>query len=99
MPSEVDFSILGFLGMLFAFLLHERETGPHGHGLETHNGRQGVKTPGDGATGVRARPATLREGRASTPIRSNILREGQAALPVRSVTKVSQTRPRRRAHP
>src|SRR5208282_69497 len=29
------FSILGFLGMLFAFLLHERETGPHGHGLET----------------------------------------------------------------
>lgn len=29
------FSILGFLGMFFAFLLHERETGPHGHGLET----------------------------------------------------------------
>jgi MFS family permease len=29
------FSILGFLGVLFAFLLHERETGPHGHGLET----------------------------------------------------------------
>lgn len=29
------FSILGFLGMFFAFLLHERETGPHGHGLES----------------------------------------------------------------
>jgi hypothetical protein len=29
------FSILGFLGVLFAFRLHERETGPHGHGLET----------------------------------------------------------------
>jgi MFS family permease len=29
------FSVLGFLGMLFAFLLHRRETGPCGHGLET----------------------------------------------------------------
>ncbi len=29
------FSTLGFLGMMFAFLLHHRETGPHGHGLET----------------------------------------------------------------
>jgi MFS family permease len=29
------FSVLGFLGMMFAFLLHQRETGPHGHGLET----------------------------------------------------------------
>jgi MFS family permease len=29
------FSTLGFLGLAFAFLLHERETGPHGHGLET----------------------------------------------------------------
>lgn len=29
------FSILGFLGVFFAFLLHERETGPRGHGLET----------------------------------------------------------------
>ena len=29
------FSILGFSGVFFAFLLHERETGPHGHGLET----------------------------------------------------------------
>jgi len=29
------FSTPGFLGMLFAFLLHGRETGPHGHGLET----------------------------------------------------------------
>lgn len=29
------FSILGFVGMTFAFLLRRRETGPHGHGLET----------------------------------------------------------------
>jgi MFS family permease len=29
------FSVLGFLGVFFAFLLHQRETGPHGHGLET----------------------------------------------------------------
>jgi MFS family permease len=29
------FSGLGFLGVLFAFLLRQREMGPHGHGLET----------------------------------------------------------------
>ena len=29
------FSILGLLGMLFAFLLRQRELGSHGHGLET----------------------------------------------------------------
>jgi MFS family permease len=29
------FSILGFLGMGFAYLLRRREMGPHGHGLET----------------------------------------------------------------
>jgi MFS family permease len=29
------FSVLGFLGVLFAYLLHRRETGPYGHGLET----------------------------------------------------------------
>lgn len=29
------FSILGFLGVLFAFLLRQRELGPDGHGLET----------------------------------------------------------------
>jgi len=29
------FSILGFLGVLFSFLLRQRETGPHGHGLES----------------------------------------------------------------
>lgn len=29
------FSILGFLGMLLAFLLRQRELGPHGRGLET----------------------------------------------------------------
>jgi MFS family permease len=29
------FSVLGFLGVFFAFLLRRRETGPQGHGLET----------------------------------------------------------------
>lgn len=29
------FSTLGFLGVLFAYLLRRREAGPHGHGLET----------------------------------------------------------------
>jgi MFS family permease len=29
------FSILGFVGLSFAILLRIRETGPHGHGLET----------------------------------------------------------------
>jgi len=29
------FSTLGFLGLFFAFLLRQRELGPHGHGLET----------------------------------------------------------------
>jgi MFS family permease len=29
------FSILGFVGMTIAILLRIRETGPHGHGLET----------------------------------------------------------------
>jgi MFS family permease len=29
------FSILGFLGLTFAFLLRQRELGPQGHGLET----------------------------------------------------------------
>jgi len=29
------FSTLGFLGLTFAFLLRQREVGPHGHGLET----------------------------------------------------------------
>jgi MFS family permease len=29
------FSILGFLGLTFAFLLRQRELGPYGHGLET----------------------------------------------------------------
>jgi MFS family permease len=30
-----SFSVIGFLAMLFAFLLRQREVGPHGHGLET----------------------------------------------------------------
>ena len=29
------FSVVGFLGLTFAFLLRQRELGPHGHGLET----------------------------------------------------------------
>src|SRR5438105_9697825 len=29
------FSVLGFLGVFFSFLLRQRETGPHSHGLET----------------------------------------------------------------
>jgi MFS family permease len=29
------FSVLGILGVLFAFLLRQRELGPHGHGLES----------------------------------------------------------------
>ncbi|HWY59027.1 MAG TPA: MFS transporter [Terriglobales bacterium] len=29
------FSILGFLGVFFSYLLHKRESGPEGHGLET----------------------------------------------------------------
>jgi MFS family permease len=29
------FSVSGFLGLTFAFLLRQRELGPHGHGLET----------------------------------------------------------------
>src|SRR6202161_248319 len=29
------FSILGFMGLTFAFLLRHRKRGPHGHGLET----------------------------------------------------------------
>jgi MFS family permease len=34
-PGMWLFSSLGFFGLLFAWLLHRRETGPHGHGLET----------------------------------------------------------------
>jgi len=33
------FSILGFLGLTFAFLLRQRELGPHGHNLETITSR------------------------------------------------------------
>lgn len=35
------FSVLGFVGMAFAILLRVRETGPHGHGLETITTRTG----------------------------------------------------------
>jgi MFS family permease len=34
-PGMWMFSILGFAGLLFSWLLHARETGPHRHGLET----------------------------------------------------------------
>lgn len=40
------FSILGFLGLTFAFLLRQRETGPHGHGLETITTAKGVAEGG-----------------------------------------------------
>jgi MFS family permease len=33
------FSVLGFVGLFFSFLLRQRETGPHGHGLETITAR------------------------------------------------------------
>jgi MFS family permease len=36
------FSILGFVGMAFAILLRLRETGPHGHGLETITTKTGA---------------------------------------------------------
>jgi MFS family permease len=36
------FSILGFLGVMFAYLLRRRELGPHGHGLETITTKTGV---------------------------------------------------------
>jgi MFS family permease len=36
------FSILGFLGVLFSFLLRQRELGPHGHGLETITTKTGA---------------------------------------------------------
>jgi MFS family permease len=32
------FTSLGFFGLLFAFLLRQREMGPHGHGLENASG-------------------------------------------------------------
>ena len=33
--EELAASTLGFVGFFLAFLLRQRETGPHGHGLET----------------------------------------------------------------
>jgi MFS family permease len=36
------FSVLGFLGVTFAFLLRQRELGPHGHGLETITTKTGA---------------------------------------------------------
>ena len=36
------FSILGFVGLTFAILLRIRETGPHGHGLETITTKSGA---------------------------------------------------------
>ena len=34
-PGMWMFSVLGFAGLLFSWLLRAREKGPHGHGLET----------------------------------------------------------------
>jgi hypothetical protein len=36
------FSILGFVGLALAILLRIRETGPHGHGLETITTKTGA---------------------------------------------------------
>jgi MFS family permease len=36
------FSVLGFVGLAFAILLRLRETGPHGHGLETITTKTGA---------------------------------------------------------
>jgi MFS family permease len=36
------FSCLGFLGVMFSFLLRQRELGPHGHGLETITTKSGA---------------------------------------------------------
>jgi len=36
------FSVLGFVGLTFAILLRIRETGPHGHGLETITTKSGA---------------------------------------------------------
>lgn len=38
-PGMLIFSVLGFVGLTFAILLRVRETGPHGHGLETITNR------------------------------------------------------------
>jgi MFS family permease len=38
-PGLLIFSLLGFVGLAFAILLRVRETGPHGHGLETITNR------------------------------------------------------------
>jgi MFS family permease len=43
------FSVLGFLGVLFAFLLRQRELGPHGHGLETITTASGSRPPASGS--------------------------------------------------
>jgi MFS family permease len=36
------FSCMGFLGVMFSFLLRQRELGPHGHGLETITTKTGA---------------------------------------------------------
>jgi len=36
------FSVLGFVGLAFAIFLRVRETGPHGHGLETITTKTGM---------------------------------------------------------
>jgi MFS family permease len=41
-PGLLIFSLLGFVGLAFAILLRLRETGPHGHGLETITNRPGA---------------------------------------------------------
>jgi MFS family permease len=45
-PGMWIFSCLGFLGLLFAFLLRRSESGPHAHGLETIIIMQSMKDEG-----------------------------------------------------
>lgn len=40
-PGMWEFSVLGLAGIVFAYLLRRRETGPHGHGLETITTKSG----------------------------------------------------------
>jgi MFS family permease len=42
-PGMWIFSILGFLGFLFAWLLRREETGPNAHGLETITARSSAE--------------------------------------------------------
>jgi MFS family permease len=42
-PGLLIFSSVGFIGLLWAWLLYRSETGPHGHGLERRSPTQAVR--------------------------------------------------------